>query len=139
MSRKHIGLTVAAALFAALSGQLQAAELVPLKFEHPAVDAEESLRIWKGFGDDEIVKNAEKLDVFTAKATTPAGDQILVSQLNGFTVCGDVECPVRIQLNGEIVYDGGGCRYTEDYFLNPSMNTLFMCDFAVPIVAGKAE
>lgn len=139
MGRKHLGLTIAAAMFAAIAGTLQADDGTALKFEHPAIDAPETIAIWKDFGDDEIVRNADKLDVFTARATTPQGAELVISQLNGSTVCGSDECPVRILRDGKLVYDDGGCRYTEDYALNASMNTLFMCDFAVPTVVEPTK
>jgi hypothetical protein len=139
MGRKHFRLTIAAAMFAAFCGPLQAADLVPLKFEHPATDAAETLAIWKGFGDDEIEKNADKLDVFTARAKTADNGDLVISQLNGPTVCGDNDCPVRVLRDGKLLYDGGGCRYTEEYFLNTSMNTLFMCDIAVRAISETAK
>lgn len=139
MGRKHFGMTIAAAMFAALGGPLHAADTTPLKFEHPAIDSAATVGIWKSYGDDEIAKNADRLDVFTARITTPEGAELIISQLNGSSVCGTEDCPVRVLRDGKLVYDDSGCRYTEDYFVNSSMNTLFMCDFAVPTVAENAK
>lgn len=139
MGRKLFGITFAAAMFAASGGLLVAADTTPLKFEHPPIDSAEVAAVWGSYGDGEITKNADQLDVFTAHATTADQAELIISQLNGPSVCGADDCPVRVIRDGKIVYDDGGCRYIEEFFLNPSKNTLFMCDFAVPTVAENTK
>lgn len=112
---------------------------VELPFERVEADAPSTIEIWKGFGGDYIDQKDPNLNIFTATLTTPEGETLQVSQLNAPFVCGDLECPIRIVRAGKVVYDDGACRYTEQFFVNPSMRTLFACSDAIPTIEVPQE
>jgi hypothetical protein len=110
-----------------------------LPFARAPLDSPRTIEIWKGFDDEFLARKDTDLKIFTARVVTPEGDELLVSQFNTSLVCGSFECPVRIVRNGRIVFDNSVCRYTEKFFLNRTMNTLFACDQAVPTVEIPVE
>jgi hypothetical protein len=124
---------------ALLAGSTSAQESIELPFVHSANDDPAIIKLWEDFGDNYIKSEDPNLNVFTATVETPEGDKLTISQLNSVRICSDADCPVRILRNEELVYDNDGCRYTEQFSLNASMRTLFMCDWAVPTISAPEE
>lgn len=95
--------------------------------------------IWGDYIDSYEITDPVWNSVFVAKMRTPEGDELLLSTMTTPIGCGDLDCPVRIVRNGKMVYQNSECRYMERHLLNPSMNTVFYCDDAVPTVAETKE
>lgn len=130
---------ISGAFLAAVLGHaaIAAETLIPLDFQVADQSSAETLSLWPEY-EEQLRSPSPYQNVFTAKLKTPEGDELVISQMNSPYACGDQECPVKVQRNGVTEYDNGACRYTEQFFLNESMNTLFMCDDAVPTVTlGK--
>ena len=128
-------IAIAGAALAMLVGGHAAASdaLVPTEFAVSDQFSPETLAMWPEY-KEQLAEKDPMQNVFTAKATTPEGDELVITQMNSPFACGDAECPVKVIRNGKTEFDGGACRYTEQFFLNKAMNTLFMCDDAVPTV-----
>lgn len=116
-----------------------AADTVPVDYEHVELTAPDARLVWGDYIDREEIKDPIWNNVFVAKMKTPEGDDLILSQMVTTVGCGDLECPVRILRNGKLVYENTQCRYMEKHFLNPSMNTVFYCDDAIPTVAEVKE
>ncbi len=86
---------------------------------------------WKGYDQGKYAKIAEfKNDL---------GQDVQMSIWVDREQCADMNCPVRIIVAGERIFNDQVCRFEEDHTLTATRNSVFLCDYVIPLRTSKGE
>jgi hypothetical protein len=86
---------------------------------------------WHGYDKGKYAKIAEfKNDL---------GQEVTMSIWIDRSQCADMNCPVRIIVAGERIFNDQVCRFEEDHTLTATRNSVFLCDYVIPLRTSKGE
>jgi hypothetical protein len=121
------------------SEEVRKTNLVPYKVT--PLDSEVVKKIWMGAnGDDSWWHSSDnKKYAEVAKLKNDRGQDVLISMWVDRDACADMTCPVQVIVAGEKVFDDHACRFDELHTVSGSRNSLFLCDFVIPLRTAKDE
>jgi hypothetical protein len=67
------------------------------------------------------------------------GQDVSISLWTDNVACAPMECPVRIIVAGEKVFDDLACRFDDEHTLSGSRNSVFLCDVVVPLRVAEEK
>lgn len=86
---------------------------------------------WDGYDKGKYAKIAEfKNDL---------GQDVVMSIWVDREQCADMNCPVRVIVAGERIFNDQVCRFEEDHTLTATRNSVFLCDYVIPLRTSKGE
>lgn len=84
---------------------------------------------WRGSDENKYAK--------IASFKNDLGQDVLISIWVDREQCAGMNCPIRIIVAGERIFNDQACRFEEDHTLTKARNSVFICDFVVPLRTSK--
>lgn len=86
---------------------------------------------WHGSDDKKYAK--------IASLKNDLGQDVLISIWVDREQCADMNCPMRIIVAGERIFNDQACRFEDDHTLSKARNSVFLCDFVIPLRTSNSK
>lgn len=103
--------------------------------------SEEVGKIWHdpGTSDEWWDGEDDSRSAMIARFKNDLDQDVVISQWKDRMSCSPMECPVRVFVADEMVFNDLACSVYDEHTLSEARNSLFLCDVVVPLRAGENE
>jgi hypothetical protein len=127
-----------ASLAGAQDNATEESNLVPYKMAK--LDDPRLKEIWTEAGEKEWQSGPDiRKYAKIAEFKNDLGEDVLMSMRVDRQGCATFDCPVRIVVSGETIFDDFACRFDDEHTLTRSRNSVFLCDVVVPLRESKVK